>query len=113
MYDGLERNGWQAGKIQDWLLAVVRFPITLEPADRQTVLAIAQETDGLGSLPGRSSFSYFVRTSTELCRAIADRDEPGRITIIRRHLAEIGDRRLRQTTATAVDLEGARQARLS
>ena len=113
MYDGLERNGWQAGKIQDWLLAIVRFAITLEPADRQTVLAIAQETDGLGSLPGRSSFSYFVRTSTELCRAIADRNDPGRTAIIRRHLAEIGDRRLRQATAAAIDLEGAQRTRLS
>jgi hypothetical protein len=113
MYDGLEPNKWQARKLQDWLLAIVRFAITLDTADRQTVLAIAQEMDGLGSLPGRSSFSYFVRTGTDLCRAIADRDDPGRITIIRRHLAAIGDRRLRQTAAAAFDLEGARQARLS
>jgi hypothetical protein len=113
MYDGLERNGWQAAKIQDWLLAIVRFAITLEPADRQTVLAIAQEMDGLGFLRGRSSFSYFVRTSGDLCRAIADRDDPGRTVIMRRHLAAIGDHRLRQTTVAAIDLEGAQQARLS
>jgi hypothetical protein len=113
MYDGLERNGWQARKIQDWLLAIVRFAITLEPADRQTVLAIAQEMDGLGFLRGRSSFSYFVRTSGDLCRAIADRDDPGRTAIMRRHLAAIGDCRLRQTTVAAIDLEGAQQTRLS
>jgi hypothetical protein len=113
MYDGLERNGLQAGKVRDWLLAIVRFAVTLEPADRQTVLAIAQEMDGLGFLPGRASFSYFVRTSTSLCRAIADRDDPGRTAMLRRHLAAIGDRRLRRTTAAAIDLEGAQQARLS
>jgi hypothetical protein len=113
MYDGLDRNGWQARKIQDWLLAIVRFAITLEATDRQTVLAIAQEIDGLGFLPGRTAFSYFVRTSSDLCRAIADRDDPGRTPILRRHLAGIGDRRLRQTTAAAFDLEGAQQARLS
>jgi hypothetical protein len=113
MYDGLERNGWQARKVQDWLLAIVRFAITLAPADRQTVLVIAQEMDGLGFLPGRSSFSYFVRTSTDVCRAIADRDDPRRTAILRRHLATIGDRRLRRTTAAAIDLEGAQQARLS
>ena len=113
MYDGLERDGWQTQKVRDWLLAIVRFAITLESVDRQTVLAVAQEMDGLGFLPGRSCFSYFVRTSTDLCRAIADRDDPGRTATLRRHLAAIADRRLRQTTAAAVDLEGARQARLS
>jgi len=113
MYDGLERTGWQAGKIRDWLLAIIRFAVTLEEADRQTVLAIAQEMDGLGFLPGRSSFSYFLRNSTEVCRAIAGRDDPSRTTILRRHLAAIGDRRLRRTTAAAIDLEGAQQARLS
>jgi hypothetical protein len=113
MHDGLEPNGWQAKKVRDWLLAIVRFAVTLEPIDRHTVLAIAQEMDGLGFLPGRSSFSYFVRTSTDICRAIADRDDPDRTATLRRHLAAIGDRRLRQATAAAIDLEGARQARLS
>jgi hypothetical protein len=113
MYDGLERNGWHAGKVRNWLLAIVRFAITLEPTDRQTVLAIAHEMDGLAFLPGRSSFSYFARTSTDLCRAIADRDDPRRTEILRRHLAAIGDRRLRRTTAAAIDLEGAQQARLA
>jgi hypothetical protein len=113
MYDELERNGWHARKIQDWLLAIVRFAITLEPADRQAVLAIAQEMDGLGFLPGRSSFSYFGRTSGDLCRAIAHRNDPGRTAIMRRHLAAIGNRRLRQTTAVAIHLQGAQQTRVS
>jgi hypothetical protein len=113
MYEELERTGWQAKKVQDWLLAIVRFAITLEPADRQTVLAIAQEMDGLGFLPGRSSFSYFVRTSTDLWRAIADREDPSRTAVLRRHLSAIGDRRLRQATAAAIDLESAQRARLS
>jgi len=112
MYDGLQRNGWHADKVRDWLLAIVRFAITLDQADRQTVLAIAQEMDGLGFLPGRSSFSYFVRTGTSLCRAIADRDDPDRTAILRRHLAAIDDRHLRRTTAAALDLEGAQQRRL-
>ena len=113
MYDGLERNGWQANKIRDWLLAIVRFAITLEQADRQTVLDIALEMDGLGFLPGRSSFSYFLRTSTDVCRAIADRDDPDRTAILRRHVGAIDDRRLRQVTASAIDLEGTCQARLA
>jgi hypothetical protein len=113
MYNGLDRNAWHAAKVRDWLLAIVRFAVTLEPADRQTVLAIAQEMDGLGFLPGRSSFSYFVRTSADLCRAIADRDDPRRTAILRRHLATIADRRLRQMTAVAIDAEGMQHSRLA
>jgi hypothetical protein len=33
------------------------------------------------------SFSYFVRTGTDVCRAVAYRDDPGRTAIVRRHLA--------------------------
>jgi hypothetical protein len=113
MYDGLDRNGWHGRKIRDWLLAIVRFAITLEQTDRQAALAIAQEMDGLGFLPGRSSFSYFVRTSTDLCRAIANRDDPSRTAILRRHIGAIDDRRLRQVTASAIDIEGGSQARLA
>jgi hypothetical protein len=112
MYEELEPTGWQARKIRDWLLAIVRFAITLDETDRQTAHAIAQEMDGLGSLPGQSSFRYFVRTSANLCRAIADRDDPGRSGILRRHLAAIGDRRLRQATAAAIDLEGGQPVHL-
>jgi hypothetical protein len=32
MSDGLDRNGWQSRKIQNWFLAIVRFAITLEAA---------------------------------------------------------------------------------
>jgi hypothetical protein len=113
MYDGLDRNGWQAKKIRDWLLAIIRLAITLEQTDRETVLAIAQEMDGLGFVPGRSSFSYFLRTSTDVCRAVADRDDPSRTAILRRHVAAIDDRRLRRLTASAIDLEGACQVRLA
>jgi hypothetical protein len=113
MYDRLERHGWHTTKVRDWLLAIVRFAVTLDESDKQTILAIAQEMDGLGSLPGRSSFSYFARTSHELCRAIADRDNPNGTAILRRHLGTIDDRRLRQMTASAIDLEGACQVRLA
>jgi hypothetical protein len=113
MYDGFEPNGRQARNIQEWLLAILRFAVTLQPADRQTVFAIAQEMDGLGYLPGRSSFSYFGRTSSDLCRAMTDRDDPGRSAVMRRHLVAIGDHRLRRATAAAMDLDGAQQARLS
>jgi hypothetical protein len=113
MYDGLNPEGWHARKVEHWLLAIVRFAITHDEADKQPISSIAQEMDGLGYLPGRSSFTYFVRTSGELCRAIADRNDPERTAILRRHLGKIADRRLRQVTAAAFDLEGACQARMA
>ena len=109
----LEQDGWRAKKIQDWLLAIIRFAITRDQSDKHTVLAISQEMDGLGFVPGRASFSYFGRTSTELCRAIADHEDPNRTAVLRRLLGMIGDRRLRHAMAAAVDLEGACHARLT
>ena len=94
MYDGLERNGWQADKVRDWLLAIVQFAITLEPG-RPADGACDRAGDGRARFsagPLRPS-AISSRTSTGLCRAIADRDDPGRTAILRRHLAAIVDRR--------------------
>jgi hypothetical protein len=113
MFDRPERKEWQATKVRDWALAIVRFAVTLDDRDKQAVLAFAVEMDGLGSVPGAASFTFFGRFSSDVCRAIADRDDPNRTAILRRHLGTIDDRRLRQVTAAAIDLEGACHARLS
>jgi hypothetical protein len=113
MFDRLERQDWRAAKVRDWVLAIVRFAVTLHDVDKHAVLALAEDMDGLGSVPGAASFSFFRHRSSELCRAIADRDKPDGTAILRRHLETIDDRRLRRVTAAAVDLEGACHARLS
>jgi len=65
---------------------------------------MAEELDGLGSLPGRTSFRFFRRTSAEVERAIEDREDPNRTAVIRRFLGTIDDRRLRQVVAAAIDM---------
>ena len=89
-------------KVKEWLLAVLRFALTLEPADRTTVLAIAEEMDRFGS--PAALFSFFVKTSIELCDAIADTNDPRRVTTLRRHLRRIDDHRLRRTFEAAIGL---------
>lgn len=85
--------------IRDWLLAVLRFAVTLEEADRAAVLSAAAAMDRCGS----SEFSFFVKTSTELCAAIADKNDPRRNAVIKRHIARIDDRRLRRAFEAAID----------
>ena len=36
---------WRTKKVRDWLLAILRFAVTLEQTDRTSVLAMAEEMD--------------------------------------------------------------------
>ena len=103
MSDLIAREERQAQKVRDWLLAIVRFAVTLEQADRITVLAIADEMDRSGFCVDNTAFAFFARTSTALNNAIANQDDPQRIAIFRRHLSKIDDRRLRRALAAAID----------
>ena len=93
--------------IREWLLAILRFAITLEPADRAKVLVIARELDQLGQDSAAKAFAFFTRTSFEFCNAIADKDSPSRGVILRRQLLRIGDTRLRSALEAAIDLGSA------
>jgi hypothetical protein len=100
---------WRERKLHDWLFALVRFAVSLEEADRRAVLSMAGDLDVLGSVRGRTTFSYFVRTSTLVCRAIADPAYSGRDAILRRFVDAIGKRRLREVFVTALSLDAAPQ----
>ncbi|QWG19460.1 hypothetical protein KMZ68_06335 [Bradyrhizobium sediminis] len=79
--------------------------MTLDDADRLAVLAIASEIDRLGPQHGgKPDFTFFRRTSAELCAAIL---HPNELTslILRQHLARIDDDRLRRIFAAAVDAD--------
>ena len=93
--------------IREWLLAILRFAITLEPADRAKVLVIARELDQLGQDSAAKAFAFFTRTSFDFCNAIADKDSPSRGVILRRQLLRIGDTRLRSALEAAIDLGSA------
>src|SRR5581483_955876 len=82
---------------RNWLLAVLRYAVTREEADRSAVLMLAEAMDRSGASQAQpSSFEFFRRSSIELCRAIADQTDPRRPDIIRGYLKQIDSQRLRR-----------------
>ena len=97
---------------RDWLLAVLRYAVTREEADRSAVLVLAEAMDGSGSPRAQpSSFEFFRRSSVELCRAIADDTDPRRADIIRGYLKHIDDPRLRRAVEAAAELPSETRSR--
>jgi hypothetical protein len=97
---GFERH---AGLLRAWHLAVLRFALTRDNADRLGVLAIANEIDRLGHQHQvEPPFSFFRRTSTELCAAML-RQQTGDDDIISRYLAQIEDAHLHRALSAALE----------
>ena len=96
---------WQAQKVREWLLAILRFAVTMDQADLAAVQAIAIEMDRLGSYPDAATFAFFSRSSAEFCHAAANKDDPNSIVLLRRQLARIDDHRLRRTLEAALECE--------
>ena len=94
---------WRAQLLHTWQLAVLRFAITLDDADRLHLLAIADEIDRGGQFDRQSSFSFFRSCSTELCAAIL-RQNDSADAILRHFAARIEDARLRRAFAAAVGI---------
>lgn len=89
--------------LRAWQLAMLRFAVTLDHADRLAVLMIAAEIDRSGSTQdNKSAFSFFRKTSAELCAAIL-RPSEAASTILRQHLARIDDGRLKRCLAAALE----------
>jgi hypothetical protein len=69
-------TAWLAGTLRAWHLAVLRYAVTLDNADRLAVLRIAREIDRLYPRQQDSTeFEFFRRTSAELCAAILQPNE--------------------------------------
>jgi hypothetical protein len=99
---GMERH---AKTLRAWQLAILRFAVTLDNADRLAVLMIAAELDGVGPKPdNKSEFSFFRKTSAELCAAIL---RPNELTspVLRQYLARIDDDRLKRIFAAATETD--------
>ena len=91
--------------IRAWHLAILRFAVTLDHADKLAVLATATELDRFGENYGEERRFYFFRkTTTELCTSIARRD-PNADDILRQYLARIDDARLRHAFAAVTGIE--------
>ncbi|MGL9621905.1 hypothetical protein QRQ56_28355 [Bradyrhizobium sp. U531] len=84
-----------------WKLALLRFTVTQDEADRLNVAALAAELDRLG---GRRStddtFHFFRRTSSQLCAAISGQPE-NVAGILDRFCEQIEEPRLRRAFAAA------------
>jgi hypothetical protein len=92
----------EQSQVRDWLLAILRFALTLDPTVRAVVIAKAADMDRLGSRKGPSQFTYFVRTSVEFCNCIVDRSIIHKAKVLRGHLRKIDDDRLRQSLKAAL-----------
>jgi hypothetical protein len=96
--------------LRAWHLAILRFAVTRDNADRLAVFAVAREIDGLGRRQEtRHSFGFFRQASSNLSAAILKRDETADAAL-RQYLAQIDDVPLRRTLAAALEIEPANQA---
>jgi hypothetical protein len=85
----------ESHRIREWLLGILRFTITLERCDRAAVMSLAAEMDRLGASKTQSGFTYFTRTSTNLCDCIVAKRGFTNLAKLWPHLEKINDNRLR------------------
>jgi hypothetical protein len=96
---------WHAKTLRAWQLAILRFAVTLDDGDRLAMMAAASEIDRLGPRhDGTTDFSYFRRTSAELCAAIHQPNEHS-ATVLRQYLARIDDERLKRSFAATIEAD--------
>lgn len=103
MSSSIPGTEWNAKTLRAWQLAILRFAVTLDNADRLAVLAIASEIDRLGP-DGTAGFSFFRRTSAELCAAILQPNELASI-VLSQYLARIDDHRLKRAFAATIEAD--------
>ena len=95
-------TAWLAGTLRAWHLALLRYAVTLDNADRLAVLRIAREIDGLYPRPeGSTEFEFFRRISAELCAAILSPNEQPP-TLLQKYLAQLDDDRLKRAFAATI-----------
>ncbi len=105
MSAGVPESDWHARTLRAWQLAILRFAVTLDNADRLAVMAIASEIDRLDPQhDGKPDFSFFRRTSAELCAAILQPNELTSI-VLRQYLARIDDDRLKRAFAATIEAD--------
>ena len=94
---------WYVGTLRAWHLAILRYAVTRDNADRLAVFRIAREIDSLEPRQdGRADFDFFRRTSAELCAAILQ-PNAGASANLQQYLARIDDYRLKRALAAAID----------
>jgi hypothetical protein len=91
--------------LRAWQLALLRYAVTLDYADHINVLAIAGEIDrGRRKASESAGFTFFRKISTDLCAAIARRDDSAD-ALLRQYLAQIDDDRLKRAFAGVIEID--------
>jgi hypothetical protein len=99
-------DGRHSKALRAWQLALLRFAITMDNADRLALLAIAAELDSPGSRPSaRPAFRFFHNASAELCHAIINPQLAASAAVLQRHLTRCDDERLRRAFAAALAID--------
>jgi len=103
MNSDVRGTAWLAGTLRAWHLAILRYAVTLDNADRLAVLRIAREIDRLYPRQEDSTeFEFFRRTSAELCAAILQPNERAP-ALLQQYLARLDDDRLKRAFAAVID----------
>jgi hypothetical protein len=96
---------WRSKLLRAWQLALLRFAVTLDNADRLNVMAIAAEIDrGDHRYEEQTNFLFFRRISADLCTSILRQNDAAEANL-RRYLERIEDPRLKRAFASAVEIE--------
>lgn len=99
-----DSTDWHRRMLRAWQLALLRFAVTLDHADRLHVMAIANEIDRGGHQRDEQAFSFFRRTSGDLCSSLLHQNEAA-ATILRRFLISIEDPRLKRAFVAALEID--------
>lgn len=97
--------------IREWLFSIFRFAITLEQSDHATILNLAADLDRFASLTKNNGFTFFVRTSVQLCNAMIARNCPESAATLRGFLGRIYHLPLRRAFEAVLDVKPSRPDR--
>ena len=99
-------QGPQGKALLAWQLALLRFALTRDGADRMALLAIAGQLDAPGCHSStRPAFKFFHQASVALCQAIVDPQHPGGRAVLRQHVNRSEGERLKRVLATAFAID--------
>jgi hypothetical protein len=96
---------WHSRVLRTWQLALLRFAVTHDHADRLNVMAVAAEIDRGGhSYEEQANFHFFRKLSADLCTAILRQNDTADASL-RGYLEQIEDPRLKRAFASAVEID--------
>jgi hypothetical protein len=96
---------WSERMVREWLLLLLRFAVTRQPADRSAAFSMAEQLDSLGTRrPPDAAPRFFRRASDEVCQAIVAAGDESSNVVLRRHIARIDHPRLRRAFQAVVGI---------